>query len=169
VEDGHALIQRMLSQYSASATATFGVYERVTKNGSEWHVFPTRVRNASGVSENVPALLDHTIYIPVGKRTFSDMFREILRQVSDSSGYKVILGYSPVNYFGALQDHEDNYGAENRSARDALADLLGPSFVWYLYNVPGEKKFFMDIHIEAAPTSALAPQRFRLSTNLAIP
>jgi hypothetical protein len=161
VEDTRSLIRRMLDEYAGLGNPKFDVQERATKFGPEWHVFPTEVRTVSGALVQTTALLDNIIYIPKQKRTYNEMFGEILEQVSNVSGYRIMLGYYPMNYFLAQGNHEAEYGADHRPARDVLAELLGPSFVWQLSDVPGENKFVMDITIKTAkPLSAPPPQRF---------
>jgi len=161
VEDTHSLLRRMLTEYAGVGKPAFEVQERTTKYWPEWHVFLTEVRATNGDVVPGAALLDNIINIPNRKRTYTEMFGEILEQVSIVSGYRVMVANYPMNYFYALRNHEADYGADHRPARDALAELLGPSFVWYLFHVPGDQKFFLDIHIKAtSPSSAPVPQRF---------
>jgi putative peptidoglycan binding protein len=161
VEDTRSLIRRMLTEYSALGNPAFDVQERATKYGPEWHVFPTEVRTTSGSLLPQAALLDNIVNIPNQKRTYTKMLDEIIDQVSNLSGYRVMGGNFPVNAFFVLQNHEENYGADNRPARQALAELLGPSYLWYLFYVPGDRMYVLNIHSKAVPPSNVpVPQRF---------
>src|SRR5262249_56528384 len=90
---------------------------------------------------------------------------EVIRQVSTASGYKINSGDSLFDNgnWGPLLNHQKEYGADFRPARDVLAELLGHDLLWELCYVPGDSEghrfciFSMDVRRGQPSALALAP------------
>jgi hypothetical protein len=165
-EDTQTLLRRMLFEYANVGNPTFDLQEHVFERGtrwhfpenlrlSEWHVVPVKVRNKNGQFVSQPPLLDNIVSVVQQRGTYARPLGDICQQLTVLSGREIIIGNVPLNYLANAQ-YQTDFGVTNGQAREALADLLGPSMVWGLLYEPEDDRYVLNIHIANLPPRSAA-------------
>lgn len=118
-------LNAVVSAYNAPGTLP-GQFEVVRANGA-FFVEPTAVRNSSGQTVPIRAILSTPITIPAEERIAADTLNLILAQVSQLSGFKVSVGEVPMN---ALAMTRGAFSASQEPACQVLGRFLN-SLVGY--------------------------------------
>jgi Putative peptidoglycan binding domain len=140
-EDMTLLIHRLLAEYAAQGGPVFDVRERTMPKGTEWNVVALKAHGSSAGFVDQPDILGAPVFIPKARRSGWEFLDEMLRQVQTETGYRVVFGTVETKLVG-----EDTFGADNVSARDVLAKLLGTEMVWDLnYDPEGEGKYVLNL------------------------
>jgi peptidoglycan hydrolase-like protein with peptidoglycan-binding domain len=159
-EDGMtALIQQVLSQFATQGGQVFLVQKLDMSYGPRWEVFPEEARDRSGGFVHQPDILDANIYIPKQQRAPADMLATICDELTNRWGHKFGVASAPIHPFVGFVGE---LGAENVSAREALANLMGRTLVLRLFYAPDDGMYYVNIEnlpYHPPPRPAPPPQR----------
>lgn len=150
-EDTTSLIRRLLREYADDGGAVFDVRERMLPGGPEWNVIPLKARDQSGKFVDQIDILGSLVFIPKAQRSGEHFLEEIYQQLKTRYGYHLAVATIQAKLAG-----ERILGAENVPARDALAELLGRDFVWFLGYDPEPGRYVLSI-LEAPQSSRPSP------------
>jgi Putative peptidoglycan binding domain len=129
-EDGiSGLIRQVLDEFAGQGGQVFTVRKLEMPYGARWEVYPTEARDRSGTFVAQPDLLSANISIPKARRWPVEMFELIAQQLTRAWGAKfsvALLWWTVDPHMPAPGERPPELGAENVSARRAIADLMGP-------------------------------------------
>jgi hypothetical protein len=137
-----ALIREVLTQFAADGGQVFAVRKMRTSYGPRWEVYPVRARDDTGTFADQPDVLGAIIHIPKEDRTLAKMLGDICQQLTFSWGHRFGVASLPGNVF--FRYHE-TMGADDVSARRALAVLMGPTLALDLYYDPEDGQYATNI------------------------
>ncbi len=123
------LIQEVLHQFADQGGPIFAVRKLEMPYGARWEVYPTYARDKSGTMVAQPDFLGTKISIPKARRWPADMLSLIVQQLAQASGanFRVgFVGYPIPQHMPRPGEQPPELGAENVSARRAIADLMSP-------------------------------------------
>jgi len=138
------------SVLSAFISAGYGGEYVVQQGQGRIEVVPTRLRGANGSMRNVLPIMGIQISLPLANRPAAATFALLATKLSAASGIRVVLADEPFQDNAMIE-----YGAENKSARDIIAEIASrsgmPLSFMLLYD-PYEKSHYLTIK-NVAPTS----------------
>ncbi len=142
---------RLNEVIAAQNSSAAGAHFRVEREGDEFHILPTEVRNAYGEWVSEAPIMDTLISIPPGERSALDMISLIGKAVSSATKIEGGLMTAPLN---ALEDVRGTWGATDEPARKVLQRVLrdtaehfqsGHKFGWLVGYVPAPETFGLNI------------------------
>ncbi len=128
-----ALIRKVLTQFAADGGQIFAVKKMTMSYGPRWEVYPIRARDKTGTVADQPDVLSAIIHIPKEDRTLAEMLGRVCQQLTLSWGQPFSVGMFPLNIFARFHGV---MGADNVTARRALAGLMGQSLALRLFYGP---------------------------------
>jgi peptidoglycan hydrolase-like protein with peptidoglycan-binding domain len=136
------LIRQVVDQFASQAGQVFRVQRIEMPYGPRWEVLPEQARDGSGRFVLQPDVLDAKIYIPKQQRTPADTLVSICDQLTSRWGHKFGVATAPIRPF---VEFTGEMGAENVSARDALAEMTGRTRVLRLFYDPDDGEYAINI------------------------
>jgi hypothetical protein len=152
VEDPAGVIREALAAYhAAGATIHFKLLEK----GAIYHIVPFERLDSSGAWVQVTPALDTHVDLARAVRLVFDTVFQILGQVEQATGVKVIWGYAPLNW---VLSTRVELGGSPATARELLDGVLaGAPWTWDLLYSTRLKTYVLSVW----PLSAGAPEQKR--------
>jgi hypothetical protein len=125
-----AALRKIVSEYNRSGNP--GKFLVREEEDGRFAVVGTTVKANAGKERNVASILDTRISLPTQQRSAAETIEAILKEVSDTSGTRLVVGTAPLNI---ILNSQVTVGGENLPARTLLLQTLngtGRTLIWSL-------------------------------------
>ena len=137
---------QVLSEFTSISPSTAF---RIEETNGIIHVIPHSMKGPTGETIPVHSILDAPVQLPAQERNGIELLEAWAKAVSTSSKQQILIGGAPTN---TVLPYKDDRGLSSSNARDAMTEILSRigkrnKLSWQLLYSPGQKVYFMNIHI----------------------
>ena len=115
------------------------------------HLVPTSIRNQAGNQVQLTSILDTQVELNAGDLTLANIIGDVLQQVSNRTGTKIVLGTAPPNLLLNTRIQQETFSGP---ARAALVSALGATdtrLSWRMLYGPDAKMYALNLHQVPSP------------------